>query len=87
MRARNSIFAFVVIVVVAGLFLAPSQAYAYVGPGPGMELIPFFQSLLVWIGLGLGAALFWPVQALLGRLRRSRQAGTAPALAVPTTAD
>ena len=87
MRARNPIFAAVVIIAVAGLFLAPSHAFAYVGPGPGMELIPFFQSLLVWIGLGLGAALLWPVQALISRLRRSRQAEAPPALAVQKSAD
>jgi hypothetical protein len=54
------------------MLLAPSYAQAYVGPGPGMEMIPFFQSLLVWIGLGFGAALLWPVQNLLSRLRRGR---------------
>jgi hypothetical protein len=63
-----------ILVALAGLFLAPSAAWAYVGPGPGMELMPFFQSLVVWIGLGFGAALLWPVQALISRLRRGRGA-------------
>jgi len=73
MRVRNhSVLSVVILVAVAGLFLAPSSAWAYVGPGPGMEMVPFFQSLLVWIGLGFGAAMLWPVQALLSRLRRGR---------------
>jgi hypothetical protein len=73
MRDRNhSVLSVVILVAVIGLLLAPTAAWAYVGPGPGMELIPFFQSLVVWIGLGLGAALLWPVQALISRLRRGR---------------
>jgi hypothetical protein len=71
---RHSILPVVIIVSIAGLLLAPSGAWAYVGPGPGMELVPFFQSLVVWIGLGLGASLLWPVQALISRLRRGRTA-------------
>jgi hypothetical protein len=87
MRARNASLLVIMIVVVAGTLLAPSFAQAYIGPGPGMELVPFFQSLVVWIGLGLGAALLWPVQALLGRLRRGRQAQGQPILALQAKAD
>jgi hypothetical protein len=81
MRVRNhSVLPVVILVSIAGMLLAPSGAWAYVGPGPGMELVPFFQSLVLWIGLGFGAAMLWPVQALLSRLRRWR----APQSAIPS---
>src|SRR5262245_9544591 len=54
------------------LLLVPNHALAYVGPGPGVELIPYFYSLLVWVGLALTSILLWPVQALLFRLRGGR---------------
>ena len=43
---------------------------AYVGPGPGLEFIPYFFFLLTWIGLAFGAILAWPVTVLWRRLRR-----------------
>jgi hypothetical protein len=43
--------------------------FAYVGPGPGLELVPYFFSLLTWVGLAFGAVLLWPISVLLGRLR------------------
>ncbi len=49
---------------------------AYVGPGPGVEFIPYFLGLLAWAGLALGALLLWPLAALGRRLliaRRRRQ--------------
>ena len=49
--------------------LTPNHALAYVGPGPGLELIPYFYSLMVWVGLALVATMCWPVQALLRRIR------------------
>jgi len=74
MHVRNHfLLPVVALVASAGLLLAPNAAWAYVGPGPGMEMIPFFQSLVVWIGLGMGAALLWPLRTLLSRLRRGRQ--------------
>jgi hypothetical protein len=43
---------------------------AYVGPGPGLEFVPYFFSLLTWIGLALAAVLLWPITVLWRRLRR-----------------
>jgi hypothetical protein len=55
------------------LMLVPSAAWAYIGPGPGMEFVPIFSSLLVWVGLAVGAALLWPVQMVLRSVKRWRQ--------------
>src|SRR4051812_11298311 len=38
------------------VLLVPAAAQAYVGPGPGLELVPYFFSLLAWAGLACGAA-------------------------------
>ncbi len=51
------------------LLLGPCSAWAYVGPGPGLELLPHFFSLLAWAGLAGGAVLLWPISALLRWLR------------------
>jgi hypothetical protein len=52
------------------LLSAPGLALAYTGPGPALELVPFFYSLLIWVGVALGSVLLWPVNALMLRLRR-----------------
>jgi len=44
------------------------------GPGPEVELIPYFFSLLTWAGLSVVAVLLWPVNALLRRFRKGRGA-------------
>jgi hypothetical protein len=56
-------------VLAATLLLAtPSPALGYVGPGPGLEMIPYFFSLLAWIGMALGATLAWPISSMVHRL-------------------
>lgn len=42
------------------------------GAAPGMELIPYFFALLAWLGMALAGILFWPVTALIRRLRGRR---------------
>jgi hypothetical protein len=42
------------------------------GPGPGVELIPYFLGLLAWMGLALAAVLGTPLSALLRLVRRRR---------------
>ncbi len=62
------------------VLVVPTPALAYAGPGPGVEMIPFFYSLLVLAGSMLGAVLLWPINALLRRVRRGfRQAVAVPA--------
>jgi hypothetical protein len=43
------------------------------GPGPGVELIPYFLGLVAWAGLAVAAVLLSPITALLRRLRRGRE--------------
>jgi hypothetical protein len=73
MRGHNVCFILAAGLSLSGLLLAPHPALAYIGPGPGLELIPYFYSLLTWVGLALGAALLWPVQAWLRLPRRARR--------------
>jgi hypothetical protein len=73
------------VVAVIGLLLAPTAALAYVGPGPGLEFIPTFLSLLTWVGLATGAVLWWPVSALIRRMRGNRRQPANPA--EPSTDD
>jgi hypothetical protein len=59
-----------VVLALSGLVLVPGAALAYVGPGPGLEMVPHFYSLLGWVGLALAVALLWPVRGLVrGRWR------------------
>lgn len=51
------------------LLLVPAAAHAYVGPGPGLEFVPYFFSLLAWVGVAIGAVLYWPISALIQRWR------------------
>lgn len=74
------------VVAVIGLLMAPSAALAYVGPGPGLEFIPTFLSLLTWVGLAVGAVLWWPISVLFRwiRARRTQPANPAEAAAADT---
>jgi hypothetical protein len=54
-----------VLLALSLVLLAARPAWAYVGPGPGMELVPQFFSLLTWAAVALGAVLLWPVTALI----------------------
>jgi len=80
MRGLRPIILVAVFLSLSYVVLAPSLALAYVGPGPGAELIPYFSSLLVWVGLALGAAVLWPIHALLSKVRNSfrRNKGACP---------
>jgi len=50
------------------LLATPAPALGYVGPGPGLEMVPYFFSLLAWIGMALGATLAWPISSLVRRV-------------------
>jgi hypothetical protein len=51
--------------------LLPAQALAYVGPGPGLEVIPCLYALLSVAGMAFSAVLIWPFTAVLRRIRRT----------------
>jgi len=48
------------------------------GPGPGVELIPYFLGLLGWVALALAGIFAAPLSALLRLLRRRPQEKPAP---------
>jgi hypothetical protein len=48
----------------------PSILLAY-GPAPGMELIPYFLSLLAWVGLACVAIFLRPIFALVRFFRKT----------------
>jgi hypothetical protein len=45
---------------------------AYIGPGAGLELIPYSMGVLAWAGVAFGAVVLWPISALRRRLRKTR---------------
>jgi len=50
-----------------GLDFASVLAY---GPGPPVDLIPYFLALAAWAGMAFVAILLSPLTALLRRIRR-----------------
>jgi hypothetical protein len=61
----------VVSLALSFVVLVPAPALAYIGPGPGLDLIPNFFALLLWAGFAFGAVLLWPVSTFLRWLRRT----------------
>jgi hypothetical protein len=45
---------------------------AYVGLGPGQELIPYFLTLLGFMSMALFAVLQWPMQLVMRLFRKVR---------------
>lgn len=43
------------------------------GPLPGVELIPYFLALLLWVGLALLSILLSPISALIRFIRKARR--------------
>jgi hypothetical protein len=61
----------------------PDLLLAY-GPAPGVELIPYFLALLGWLGLAFASIIFFPLTALLRRLRRGRNTPSVETKSEPT---
>jgi protein-S-isoprenylcysteine O-methyltransferase Ste14 len=60
--------------VAAGLCLiAPSAAFAYVGPSAGITMI----GIVVVIFGAIGAILYWPIRAMLRKKRAAAKDGNA----------
>jgi hypothetical protein len=57
-----------VLALSAWLLLAGS-AGAYVGPGAGLDFLPYVWGLAAWVLTAFSAVLLWPVYAFLRRLR------------------
>lgn len=60
--------------------------WAY-GPAPGLEFIPYFLSLLAWVGLAFAAILLAPLTALLRRLRRGKNTSRTQPETMPSPTD
>jgi hypothetical protein len=58
-----------VLLTVAVLLLWASSASAYVGPGAGLDLIPYALTIMAFALTAFWAVLSWPIYALLRRLR------------------
>jgi hypothetical protein len=54
------------------------------GPGPPVDLIPYFLGLMAWAGLAFVAVFLSPFTALLRRLRRIRGASPQENKSAPT---
>ncbi|QJW94932.1 hypothetical protein [Frigoriglobus tundricola] len=51
------------------LLLAAAPAFAYGGPGAGVEFIGYFMALLAWLGMCVSAVFLWPIYALIRKIR------------------
>jgi hypothetical protein len=58
-----------VLLTLAVLLLWASSASAYVGPGAGLDLLPYALTILAFALTAFWAILSWPIYALLRRLR------------------
>lgn len=72
MFGRNLFSAGKILLALSVLLLGAGEAMAYVGPGTGLEFIPYFMSLLVWAGVAFSAVLLWPFYALVRRIRGTK---------------
>ena len=71
---------------VAGALLPVLDGVLAYGPGPPVDLIPYFFGLVSWVGLAFVAVLLSPLTALLRRLRRARGAPPEEPKSAPMTA-
>ncbi len=69
MSAHHLLYSRKVLLVLTVLLLSASSASAYVGPGAGLDLIPYALTILAFALTAFWAVLSWPVYALLRRLR------------------
>jgi hypothetical protein len=65
------------------LLLAAGSASAYIGPGAGLDFIPYALTLLAFGLTAFSAILLWPVHALL-RWIRGKKNKSAPPTATET---
>jgi hypothetical protein len=65
--------AFLVLPILLTVSLPETSGLLAYGPAPGLELIPYFLSLVAWAGLAFAAILLAPLSALLRRIRRRRE--------------
>ena len=67
-----------ILLVLSVLLLWTGSASAYIGPGAGLDFIPYALTLLAFGLTAFSAVLLWPVHALI-RWIRGRKNPSAPA--------
>ena len=85
-RKRSSIA--ILLTTVFVLLLAADPAWAYIGPGAGLELVPYFMALVVTVGVAFLSILLYPVYAVIRFFRGPKppvNAETAPAAPAAAT--
>ena len=73
----------ILLLVLAGLLLWTGSASAYIGPGAGLDFIPYALTLLAFGLTAFSAILLWPVHALI-RWIRGKKKPSAPATPTET---
>ena len=81
MPDRNGLLAAKVVLALLVLCLLASPAAAYVGPGPGLELVGYSVGLLGFLVAALSATVLYPFYAFLRWLRGGRGGKAAPGAA------
>jgi hypothetical protein len=79
MRDHHPLLTVKILFAILYVMLAADHAFAYIGPGPGLEFIGYFSSLAALMLAAFSAVLLWPFYALLRWLRGSKDS-TSPSL-------
>jgi hypothetical protein len=73
MASRKVLLAWQVTLALGFLMATANSAHGYVGPGTGLEFVPYFLGLVAWVGAAFAAFLLWPFYALIRRMRGLKQ--------------
>jgi hypothetical protein len=84
---RNGFLVWKTVFAVLALFLLAGNAFAYVGPGAGLELVGYSMSLLVWVGVAFSAMFLYPFYSFLRWIRGDKRATVAVAASHATPAE
>ena len=57
--------------------LIDSLIFGYVGPGPGLTMIGVVLGFIVTLFAAFSAVAFWPLRALMRRMRENRERANA----------
>lgn len=83
---RNLSFGLACLLLALGLTVS-GPAMAYIGPGAGITMLGALWGVVVAVLLAVGAVLFWPIRAVLRRVRkRPAPPAAGPAQGTPAAA-
>lgn len=66
------------ILLAVGALTLPTLASAYVGPGAGISLLGALWGLLLGVFVAIGVILFWPIRAMMRKMKAKKAAETDP---------